>query len=255
MILTCPSCSASYNVPIEAIGVEGRTVRCKKCKHEWFQEGEKKALDDLINLVQSSDDHLDDLAFQDRQRKAIAAEAKAKTEISVAEKLSAIIDKIIPPKVKNYLFSGPKQSLLSHCASFMVALAVVSCLVLILVTGRWGITRVIPSLAPVYEANGFPLVGYARINPEEALIIDRVTLQTEEGKREITGNLINLTSENIKVPAFKLAYLDEKGEVLHEAKEILPIAIIKKEVGFNFNIPVSKDIPADFHSVIISFAE
>lgn len=39
MILCCPACNTRYVVPDSAIGVEGRTVRCAKCRHSWFQEG------------------------------------------------------------------------------------------------------------------------------------------------------------------------------------------------------------------------
>lgn len=39
MIIACPACNTRYVVPDTAIGVEGRTVRCAKCRHSWFQEG------------------------------------------------------------------------------------------------------------------------------------------------------------------------------------------------------------------------
>lgn len=39
MIIACPACATRYVVPDSAIGVDGRTVRCAKCKHNWFQEG------------------------------------------------------------------------------------------------------------------------------------------------------------------------------------------------------------------------
>lgn len=39
MIIACPACTTRYVVPDNAIGVEGRRVRCAKCRHSWFQEG------------------------------------------------------------------------------------------------------------------------------------------------------------------------------------------------------------------------
>jgi len=39
MIIACPACATRYVVPDSSIGVEGRTVRCAKCRHSWFQDG------------------------------------------------------------------------------------------------------------------------------------------------------------------------------------------------------------------------
>lgn len=44
MIIACPACSTRYAVPDSAIGLEGRTVRCAKCRHSWFQEGPEPEL-------------------------------------------------------------------------------------------------------------------------------------------------------------------------------------------------------------------
>ena len=38
MILQCKNCNARYLVPEYAIGTEGRTVRCARCSHEWFED-------------------------------------------------------------------------------------------------------------------------------------------------------------------------------------------------------------------------
>ena len=39
MIIQCPACATRYVVPDTAIGAAGRTVRCAKCRHSWFQDG------------------------------------------------------------------------------------------------------------------------------------------------------------------------------------------------------------------------
>jgi predicted Zn finger-like uncharacterized protein len=39
MMISCPACSTRYVVPDSAIPAEGRTVRCAKCRHSWFQDG------------------------------------------------------------------------------------------------------------------------------------------------------------------------------------------------------------------------
>lgn len=43
MIIACPACATRYVVPDSAIGAEGRTVRCAKCRHSWFQDGPELA--------------------------------------------------------------------------------------------------------------------------------------------------------------------------------------------------------------------
>ena len=39
MLIACPACATRYVVPDSAVGVDGRTVRCAKCRHSWFQHG------------------------------------------------------------------------------------------------------------------------------------------------------------------------------------------------------------------------
>ncbi len=39
MQIACPACHTRYAVPETAIGAHGRTVRCAKCRHSWYQPG------------------------------------------------------------------------------------------------------------------------------------------------------------------------------------------------------------------------
>ena len=44
MIIACPACATRYVVHDSSIGVDGRTVRCAKCSHSWFQDGPELAV-------------------------------------------------------------------------------------------------------------------------------------------------------------------------------------------------------------------
>ncbi|MGE5503424.1 MAG: DUF3426 domain-containing protein [Actinomycetota bacterium] len=37
MLISCPNCSTSFSIPDKALGDKGRTLKCAKCGHKWFQ--------------------------------------------------------------------------------------------------------------------------------------------------------------------------------------------------------------------------
>jgi len=43
MIITCPSCGASFNIKPEALGPNGRSVKCSKCAHRWHATADEEA--------------------------------------------------------------------------------------------------------------------------------------------------------------------------------------------------------------------
>ena len=57
MLLVCPSCRTRYVVPDNAVGIDGRQVRCANCKHSWFQEGVVAQIAPAPSIVAPLDTH------------------------------------------------------------------------------------------------------------------------------------------------------------------------------------------------------
>ena len=58
MRITCPNCSAQFDVPEGAITEEGRNLRCSQCKHKWHQF---PVIDEEENILSNEMEDLDDL--------------------------------------------------------------------------------------------------------------------------------------------------------------------------------------------------
>lgn len=248
MIVTCPSCSASYMVPSEAISGDGRHVKCKKCAHVWFQEGEKKVIDDLINRIQASDIDIDNIDFNEVSPKK---KLDDKEKVSLFQRLRALLNKAF----NLFHFSASRPDLLRQFSAFMVALALVSSVTFLLVSNRWAIVSYAPSLFSAYKAFGFPLYIYSNANPEDVLIIENATYSNSSDKKFIQGNLINLSSDFVRIPKLKLSYVDENNSVTHEEVKSLPYGVIKKEQSYKFQLELEESKLEKLKTIQLSFVD
>ena len=78
MIIACPACATRYEVPQSAVGPDGRTVRCAKCRHSWFVEpGE-----DGEDLAQPVPEENSTVEAQDNAEPEVASQGKVEVEDS-----------------------------------------------------------------------------------------------------------------------------------------------------------------------------
>lgn len=48
MLISCPNCNSTFRVPDDAIGENGRIVRCSSCSNEWLVKPEAKSTDPIL---------------------------------------------------------------------------------------------------------------------------------------------------------------------------------------------------------------
>jgi predicted Zn finger-like uncharacterized protein len=97
MRLTCPNCSAQYEVPDEVIPEEGRDVQCSNCDQTWFQA--KHPTDEISEPAQVEDDAVEAKGSEDEMPEAAVEETTAKPHVEpepepekVSEKPSGNVD-------------------------------------------------------------------------------------------------------------------------------------------------------------------
>lgn len=252
MIIACPACSTRYAVPDSAIGVEGRTVRCAKCRHSWFQDGPDLAADPAFeeqNAVAAEVEapvaapapaqQADTVRPSPRPAVVVPRPAEpAPTEPSRAEPLRS--DPMPPPapsrrpgpayyddtSVKGYADEGvssfdfsppfrPRRNWtkLGTYAAFAFALAMLSLAVAVAVGG-------LPDWLPI------PRPAFQQAQPDLKLDFprgrqDRKPLPDGTEFFSVSGTITNIGAQTRKVPSL-LVILRDRRETVVYAKEIVP---------------------------------
>lgn len=216
MILTCPSCATSYFTPDEAIGVGGRNVRCKTCKHTW-----RATLDEPLELSATA---------------AAEPASFAGREEPVPESLA---ETPAPELPKAFRARAEQQRRLRRAATHGVVWAGVASGFAALLGAAWlfrvDVVEMVPRAAAAYAAVGLT------VNPT-GLDFEAVTarpLPNDPGKVLVSGALRNVRDNERIAPPVRVALLDEHGaEIGHAIVRIDAAPVLPGKVqGFAVIIP------------------
>ena len=176
MILECPSCENRYLVDPRALGAKGRTVRCAKCKYEWYTDPPRQQPD---------------------------------ADVLGAEQAAALQQEVPPIPEGSSVPAVRQESRPLTGWKWGLAGAALFCFICAAVYFHAPILRAAPMLEPVYAAagiydsEGVVLAGleYQRA-PSDNNLRDTHTF---------TGNLVNTSTEPRRIPHMIITLLGKDG--------------------------------------------
>lgn len=218
MIITCPSCSARYNVADTAISAQGRKVKCAACGHHWLQmsSGEIKPADAATaraRLQEQAD------AFNDA---AVAKSPTAKTKPSKAARKGFVLPSFKFPgrKSKPVLAAHQLQRQKTHgrikgglrlaiATSWIVTIGLGAAGLIYSVMHRTEIVRAWPKSASAFSLIGFPanLYGVDIAGVQVASGVD-----TTGPRIVVSGVLHSVSRVTEAVPYMRVALVDKEGK-------------------------------------------
>lgn len=219
MLLTCPACSSSYRVAPGSLG-GGRTVRCARCRVEWFAQ-DRRPNDDgsppvEAALVDAEDDVIDAFEPERDRPTEIGVELEAAKPSQTGALSHAIPGRHARPDAARSLTEPSlsrapgrpvpsrharsrlpaKARPIALCAAFGCALVASA------IVARAEVVRRAPSLASFYELAGL------HVNVRGLTISDLKSVeQIDDGVPIllVTGQIANVAKAQVEVPRLRLA--------------------------------------------------
>ena len=232
MILTCPECSTRYLTKENAIGANGRTVRCVKCDTTWFVAAD---FDELALRDNQQADHVEAIAPV-----SVAAASAAKiTDIppdipSGTPESAAHENPTMPETVGAHVEMRDKADNLKRKRRLRTVGLIWAIPLLILVAAailgyifRQEIVNRAPVTATIYKSLGIP-VTLSGLNIEDP--ITRSALINGQPVLVVNGAVRNITAKLQPIPPLKLSLHNPKGDMVATwVVEIEPQNIGKNE--------------------------
>ena len=235
MLITCPSCAATYDLPTDRIGGTGRKVRCVSCRESWFVASPE--IEGAGALPKPSLD--DDMGVEIVARPVPPPPSRR--------------DPAAPGRKGRGKRGGPDgASRISILGAAKVAALLFVCVAPpVIYAGRDGMVSAMPGTASLYRSLGLPvnLVGlsFAKVSSH---------LSDENGASvlQVTGEVVNEGRVPRTVPWLHIALQGEHGEALYSwsakaAEGELPVG---QSAPFRVRLTAP---PAGAQQVVVSFRD
>ncbi len=206
MILTCPDCATRYSTNPEAIGPNGRTVRCSSCSATWFVSAEP----DIMELNEQQAEMLapvirevpgsEDLTREDQSQDEGVSFGRKTPELGAHVTIRDQTDQ----RRRN-------RRLLGISMIWLITLGLLTAAALIAFFFRQPIVEKAPAAASIYRAFGITVKekGLDFENPKTRNII-----VNNQPTLVVNGHIRNHAPEARAVPMIELSLVTLEGDVL-----------------------------------------
>jgi predicted Zn finger-like uncharacterized protein len=247
MHIVCPNCTTSFAINPAALGADGRTVRCSRCKLTWLARPEEAletvAAPAMAAPVATQRDVAagwDAMAQDDGQTPMVespsvspdwpsqAAQHEAEADWTTAARHDIHDDEGEPPKRSRLrqLFALPPFPPIPifRGAGLTATCAAMATLVLALVVWRNDVVRLLPQTAGFYR-----LVGLEANLRGLAFKDIRITYETVDAKPVlvIEGMIVGDTREPVGIPRLRFSVRDAQGAEVYAWNAVLEQSVLK----------------------------
>ncbi|MDQ1154461.1 MJ0042-type zinc finger domain-containing protein [Brevundimonas sp. SORGH_AS_0993] len=194
MILTCPACATSYFIPDDAMGPNGRKVRCQACGEVWRATSE-----DPLELTLSP------------EPRAVASAESATPPSSADPEPESLAETPAPELPKAFRARAEQQRRLRRAAAHGVVWAGLAAVFIGLIVSaflfRVEIVRLLPRAASAYALAGIEVntvgLDFEALSAKPAPNLPGMVV--------VSGALRNVRDAEITAPPVRVALLDDHG--------------------------------------------
>lgn len=257
MILTCPECKSRYVVNPTALMPSGRTVRCAKCSHNWFENKPEEDVEIVApeeaepaadpKAEAAKEDTVDKNKSPDQQKEPAKPDeggADFDFPINNPKKRRRPVPKGSNlPALQNQKYGSSKLGWVSLLV-FVTALVSLFLIMQETISDKWPVSK------KLYYAIGLDGRDVAEppAEPELVPISERLKISGLAPRREtinnvsnlvIAGTVENISDENQTIPDLRVRLLDENRSVVREwSFSIEPSSLNPSEtVDFQSSLP------------------
>jgi len=273
MILTCPECKSRYVVNPSALLPRGRTVRCAKCSHSWFEKKPDNDVEVVPPVEETKPSNEAETKETETSKPVENEEQQSNTETSETDASDEDFEFPINrprkrsrpvPKGSN-LPALQNQKYGSNKLGWIGLVVFVTTIICSFMIFQETITEMWPASNKLYTAIGLDggETTEGPATPETEPIEDRLSIGGVTPSREtinnishlvIAGHVENISDEIQTIPPIKVVLLDENRRNIREWSFTPNPATVNpaEQVTFETSLPSP---PAEARDISVLFSE